>query len=750
VVYAFDADTQQAALWSVNLVPNPTVNHPKQSNESNGGDTKPDVGCAATPVIDMASETIYCLANFRNVATGTTDATDGRNYELWLHALNIKTGQERPGSPVRVNPTFTGHGNQGNAASSDLFTDGTKTAYTFDALSMHARPSLVLSPDGIVYLSFSSHSDGDPYHGIILGYDKSSLALVRQFNASPNEHQAGIWMGAATPAIDEAGNIYVVTGNGPFDAAGNAASPTKNWGESVLKFPANNLTISRQDSLSFFTPWNWDGWTGSLNNYDMDLGAGGITLLPDLGGTQAHHKLMVVGGKAGMLYVIDRSNLGGYTAPTVLPPLNKPQDTDPAFPQWQQDFNAAYTANANTDKVVQEINEPNQKRIFCTPAYFNNAIYYAPEGAPLTQRIVGYNAVNGKYVTDDPGTYFQSAENFGAGHGATPFISANGTANGIVWVYDTAGGNGCRLFAYNATNVSSPRLCALPLSGPGGVSIKGPQFGTLTVANGKAYIPTSKVPVDNNLGDSTGYLVVCGQPPTPEGSPAAPSGVQAQGSTATSIVVSWTDNSTDETGFNVYRSTTGNPGSFALVGSSPTTGPNLTSYSDDNLTAGTTYYYQVKAKNSLGESNALATASSTTFPYLTDPGLLAYWNLDDLGIYAADATPGNLHRGDVLGEGQWDGGVIGGSRNFHGTNSTGRIKAANPAAQNGNHADLRFTAGESFTVATWIYVTTPANGQWRTAVAKSRNNGNYYGIYLNPTGNIVFRGAAAGKNVVGP
>jgi hypothetical protein len=75
------------------------------------------------------------------------------------------------------------------------------------------------------------------------------------------------------------------------------------------------------------------------------------------------------------------------------------------------------------------------------------------------------------------------------------------------------------------------------------------------------------------------------------------------------IDLSWSDNSTDETGFKIERSTDGT--TFAEVAS---VGANVTTYSDTGLTESTTYYYRVRAHNTGGDSDYSNTASTTTIP----------------------------------------------------------------------------------------------------------------------------------------
>jgi Tol biopolymer transport system component len=95
----------------------------------------------------------------------------------------------------------------------------------------------------------------------------------------------------------------------------------------------------------------------------------------------------------------------------------------------------------------------------------------------------------------------------------------------------------------------------------------------------------------------------------------APSGTSAVAASETRIDLSWQDNSTNETGFEVHRSRTdsGGSGTFALLAS---TGAGLASYSDDGLDPSTDYCYKVRAvratASGTGYSEFSATACATT------------------------------------------------------------------------------------------------------------------------------------------
>src|SRR5204862_82448 len=93
--------------------------------------------------------------------------------------------------------------------------------------------------------------------------------------------------------------------------------------------------------------------------------------------------------------------------------------------------------------------------------------------------------------------------------------------------------------------------------------------------------------------------------------PAAPAAPSALAATAAAngrqVSLSWTDNATNESGFNVYQSTDGvNFTSIATVGA------NVTAYTWTAAAPGTAYSFRVTASNAVGESVASNTATATT------------------------------------------------------------------------------------------------------------------------------------------
>ncbi|MBN1671106.1 MAG: fibronectin type III domain-containing protein, partial [Kiritimatiellae bacterium] len=115
-----------------------------------------------------------------------------------------------------------------------------------------------------------------------------------------------------------------------------------------------------------------------------------------------------------------------------------------------------------------------------------------------------------------------------------------------------------------------------------------------------------RVKASNSVGDS-GYSNVASAT-TSQNVPAAPSGATASATSSTAITITWTDNSSNETGFKLDRRQSGTDAWVRIT----QTGANVTRYTDSGLSAGTQYYYMVKATSSAGDSDYSNVAAATT------------------------------------------------------------------------------------------------------------------------------------------
>ena len=100
-------------------------------------------------------------------------------------------------------------------------------------------------------------------------------------------------------------------------------------------------------------------------------------------------------------------------------------------------------------------------------------------------------------------------------------------------------------------------------------------------------------------------------PTAPAVPPTAPGSLDAAAAGYSAMTVNWSDNSADESGFKVERSSDGV--NFTQIASLPA---NSSSYRDDNLAPDTLYSYRARSWNSIGNSgySNIATAATATPP----------------------------------------------------------------------------------------------------------------------------------------
>jgi hypothetical protein len=206
------------------------------------------------------------------VARTAEDTVGATRYYQRLHAIDIATGAERPGSPVLIRA----------AVKRPAFFGLTENEVTFDAVLENPRAALLLA-HGKIYIAWGSQCDTGSYYGWVLSYDAGTLRQTGVFNTAPDGGASAIWQSGAGMATDSDGNVYAITGNGPFGG--------RDYGDTVLKL-APQLQV--RDS---FTPSN----QLRLRLTDRDLGSTGPVLLPG--------NLLLAGGKQGVVFLPDRNRL---------------------------------------------------------------------------------------------------------------------------------------------------------------------------------------------------------------------------------------------------------------------------------------------------------------------------------------------------------------------------------------------------------------------------------------------------------
>lgn len=399
-----------------------------------GGNPKPWIGITSTPAIDLNTQTMYVVS-----------AQQGSGDPFFrLHALNIVTGAERTGSPVLIQATVKGSNSESVHGNISL------TAACLQ------RTALLLNR-GTLYFGFSAcHS------GWMLAYNAADLRQTGALNMSPNADgygafggAGGVWMGGGGPIGDSNGFAYVTTGNGPYDGGAE-------WGESILKLDSS-LSI-----VDHFTPSDW----AFLQCKDLDLSGGGAMLIPSTG-------QIIAGGKGGKMYLVNSGSLGGTQA----------NDAGAAQTLWfNNNHYQAQCTNPNTAAVYST--EIAGYQIFGTAAFFNGSAYLGVTAGPVQQ--FAYNAGR---LTPGPSTDAEIGENT---YGTTPFVSANGNQQGIMWMLDhdvpiqdslNPTPAPAILRAYDAANISVKLYDSSdhPADQPG----YGIKFTSPIVANGKVVIGTA-------------------------------------------------------------------------------------------------------------------------------------------------------------------------------------------------------------------------------------------------------------------
>jgi hypothetical protein len=463
-VYAFDADASPCVtLWQANLLDTlhgGVGDAPVVWNDVGNvfyhcfGDIYPEVGVTGTPVIDPNSGTLYLVSASETPGAGSGACTlpPGAFYHR-LHALDITTGNEKFQAPVTIAAQIVGTG------------DGSGLV-TFNSQLHHQRSGLALSAAGTVYLAFAAHEDQTPYHGWLLGYDASNVQQqLIIFNTTPNGGLGGIWGGGGAPAVDAGDDVYVATGNGIFDANATVM-PFNDYGDSVLRLTAGGGTMQIS---GWFTPFN----QSALSAADTDLGSGAPVLLPDQAAPHLH--LLVEVGKDGLVYLIDRDNMGN-----ILP--------------------------SDNSQIVQNFSGTGGG-FWGTPAFWQNSLYFAGAGDSLKQ----FSFDSGTLLFN-PSAASHSTQVYGFPD-VSPSVSSQGSSNGIVWAIDAglygyaspnaAGGVNCYvspvppactgpaiLHAYNAANLATEYWNSTMAANNRDQAGNGVKFVPPTIANGKVYVGT--------------------------------------------------------------------------------------------------------------------------------------------------------------------------------------------------------------------------------------------------------------------
>ncbi len=268
IIYAFDTKTF-SILWKID-----DLGPAQKSADVGCGDVETEYGITSTPVIVRQSDNSAILY----VVSATEPSY--MEFHTYIHAIDLRTHAKI--TSAEIFPTDSPH---------------EKPSIKFNPQNQWSRAGLVYNNKSI-FVSIGSHcdgvTDGVVLSGWLLKYS-DNLTLKGSFHtiSAPRTGLASIWMTGFAPAIDELGNIIVVTGNGDVN-------PPDNYGNSVIKINSETMMVS-----DYFIPSNYI----RLNQGDFDFGSGGVVLFST--STQGSKKdLAVVIGKDPVLYTLDLADLG--------------------------------------------------------------------------------------------------------------------------------------------------------------------------------------------------------------------------------------------------------------------------------------------------------------------------------------------------------------------------------------------------------------------------------------------------------
>jgi mono/diheme cytochrome c family protein len=439
-------------------------------------------GAIATPIIDLKRRRIYVIC------------PDGNN-PYQIHALDLSSGEEAAGWPATI-----------DAAAVNAPGINRNGAARFPSGLLIQRGALSLNPEGSrLYVSFSEGS-GSP--GWIVALDIAKAAVTTAFSATakPGEVQGGMWASGG-PTVDSEGFINIATGSSvqvmikKLGLAGIFPDSEHNWGQSLLRLrddPQTGFVLA-----GTYTPFNF----AQAQVMDIDLGSSGITAIDLDPATTGTPKLLVLGGKQGNVYVLDRAHLPGSLVKRPAPSNDSRTDGSLLSPEPQPQF--GQRGPLNVFGPYADNNAANdQARSRTTPAYFRSESgknYVFVTGSAKTGKGLDVSTPPGlarleivtspekpAYLRIDQLEPTQVLQNPGS-----PVVTSDGGRDAIVWVLDT---NVPRTAPMQGPGASRPVLYAFDAltlrllwkSAPGKLASTG-KYNEPTVVRGLAIVGTDRI-----------------------------------------------------------------------------------------------------------------------------------------------------------------------------------------------------------------------------------------------------------------
>ncbi|CAK7205222.1 hypothetical protein SEUCBS139899_007989 [Sporothrix eucalyptigena] len=415
-------------------------------------DINPLIGVTSTGVIDPDTDTLYLMSKTYANQTGGNGAQGKPNGRYYLHAIDVNDLTERANFPVNLESIVARN----------------NPVRSFNGGIQHQRPGL-LNSGQYIYAGFASHCVQYNFTGWLMGFDKTTGAVVERYategegvpNTTPG---GGIWMSGGGLASDDQGSLFFGTGNG-FASQLSTIPVEGRDPPTALEEAAVHMTLNDDGSVTivdFFMPQEKQ----ALDGADKDLGTSPLELLPSEFSCGSITHMGVITGKSGKTYFLNLDDLGGYR-----------------------------TGPDSGDRVIQVYQNEN--------SVYAGAGVYPLEGGYIYINVIQYpthvfkfSCVNGvpsfTKVADSPE---DNAYTLGVSHGTV--TSLNGEeGTGLLWTTDVQGNN---LRIYNAVPENGYLTEIRNFSVPGTTKFTRAVFG-----DGRMY-----------MGTTQGYVYGFGAPTTP-------------------------------------------------------------------------------------------------------------------------------------------------------------------------------------------------------------------------------------------
>jgi hypothetical protein len=368
-------------------------------------DLAPYVGITGTPVIDTEHNIAYFVST-RYTKEGTEPESG-----WYMHAVELATGKEVANFPVKI---------EGEAQN--------LPGLQFEPFKELQRPALLMM-NGVVYAAFGSHCDHPPFQGWLVGVSTAGHVTTKW---ATSRHGGSIWQAGGGLVSDGPGQILFSTGNdegvpGEWDPPEGlgSAPPEGKLGESVVR--AEVQSTGELKATDFFSPFN----SKELDESDVDLGSSAPIGLPSqYFGTPSTPDLLVQEGKQGVVYLLNRQELGGRTNndSTIVQKLGPSGGVWGAAAVWPGDGGYIYIPSV------------------------------APVGGGESSGHLHVFKYEVEHATPKLSLVATTPDEMWFGSGS-PIVTSNGTASGtgLMWIpwCPTGGCQGAQLRAYSAVPSSS-------------------------------------------------------------------------------------------------------------------------------------------------------------------------------------------------------------------------------------------------------------------------------------------------------